>query len=89
MVTKRKTTLKKKVAKKMDIVDNIMAYEGGEMSDADTIKMFQKMVDTGKVWGLQGSYGRTAQSLLDAGMIKYPKKKTFDYYGNPIKRRKK
>ena len=89
MKTKRKTTLKKKiVAKKRDTVADIMAFESGEMSEAEMIKMFQAMVNTGQVWGLQGSYGRTAHSLLEAGLIKYPKKKTTDYYGNPIPTRK-
>jgi len=89
MKTKRKTALKKKiVTKKRDVVSDIMAFESGEMSEAEMIKMFQSMVNTGSVWGLQGSYGRTAQSLLDAGLIQYPKKKTQDYYGNPIPTRK-
>ncbi|MCK5294186.1 MAG: hypothetical protein KAJ49_05995 [Arcobacteraceae bacterium] len=85
----RKKVLKKKIrAKKPDAVDDIIAFESGEMSEADMIKMFQRMVDTGQVWKFQGSYGRQAQSLLDAGLIQYPKKKTYDYYGNPIKTRK-
>jgi len=70
--------------KKQDIVGNIMAYESGELSDKDTIKMFQRMVDTGQVWGLQGSYGRTANALIEQGLVKFPKKKTTDFYGNPI-----
>jgi hypothetical protein len=67
-------------------VDNIMAYEDGSMSDADTIKMFQKMVDDGSVWSLQGSYGRQAQSLIDQGLVKLPKstKGMTDAYGNKI-----
>ena len=72
-----------------DIVDDMMAFESGEMSEKEMIKMFQRMVNTGQVWSLQGSYGRGAQSLLDAGLIKYPTKKTYDYYGFLIPVRKK
>ena len=72
----------------MTEIDDIMAFEGGEMSEKDMIKMFQRMVNTGAVWKLQGSYGRQAQSLLEAGLIKYPTKQTHDYYGNPIPTRK-
>ena len=90
MKPNKKTALKKKIrAKKQpDAVDDIIAFETGQMSEADMIKMFQRMVNTGQVWSLQGSYGRQAQSLLDAGVIQYPKKKTKDYYGNPIPTRK-
>jgi len=71
------------------LVDDIMDYETGEMSEAQLKKFFQKLVDTGQAWKLQGSYGRTASAMLNAGFIKFPKKKTYDYYGNPIPMRKK
>lgn len=81
--------VKDAVRKKMDVVDYIMAYESGELSPEATKKMFQQMVDTGQVWGLQGSYGRTAKMMLEAGVIHPPKKKTAknttDYYGTKIK----
>jgi len=70
--------------RKMDRVDYIMAFESGELSEKDIVKLFQDMVNDGSVWSLQSSYGRTAKALLNEGMINYPKKKTTDYYGNPI-----
>ena len=48
------------------------------------IALWQYGVDTGQVWHLQGWYGRNAQAMLDAGVLKYPKKRQYDYYGNPI-----
>ncbi|KKK81133.1 hypothetical protein LCGC14_2816560 [marine sediment metagenome] len=51
-------------------IDKIIAYEQGELSDADTLKLFQALVDSGMAWKLQGFYGRTAMSLLEAGLIK-------------------
>jgi hypothetical protein len=69
----------------------IYLLEEGEDSGL-TPKQFQALwqygVDTGIVWKLQGWYGRNAQALLDSGYIKYPKKQTYDYYGNPIPTRK-
>jgi len=51
------------------MVNDIIAYENGEMDEEEVISLFQKLVDTGMVWVLQGHYGRTAQALLDAGEI--------------------
>lgn len=53
----------------MDIVNTIVAFESGELSEENTIKLFQKLVDTGLAWKLQGSYGRTAKYLIEEGII--------------------
>jgi len=52
----------------MAIVDKIMDYEMGEMSENEVIEFFQEMIDTDLAWQLQGSYGRMAQSLIDTGL---------------------
>jgi hypothetical protein len=49
-------------------VGKIIAYEGGEMSYEETVEFFQELIDSGVVWKLQGSYGRTAAWLINAGL---------------------
>ncbi len=49
------------------LIDQIIAYEQGELSEFDTIALFQTLIDNGSAWTLQGSYGRTAKALIDAG----------------------
>ena len=51
------------------MIDKIIAYEQGELDEAGTLELFQALVDNGMAWTLQGSYGRTAMSLLEAGLI--------------------
>lgn len=53
----------------MDIVDKIMKWEDGRMTDTEIIEFFAELVKTGQAWRLQGSYGRMAQRLIDAGYI--------------------
>ena len=52
-----------------DLVGNIIAFENGELDDDDTIAFFQHLVTTGLAWSLQGSYGRTAMALIEAGLV--------------------
>lgn len=58
--------------KQIKLVDQISLYEQGLLDEAGTIGLFQNLVDSGLAWQLQGSYGRTAKQLLDAGYIQWP-----------------
>ena len=55
-------------------IDELMAWENGELSGEDTIELFQKLVDSGLAWRLQGVYGRTAQMLIDKGLVEEPER---------------
>jgi hypothetical protein len=50
-------------------IDTMMAYESGELNEANTITFFADLVKTKMAWSLQGSYGRMASALIDAGYI--------------------
>jgi hypothetical protein len=53
----------------MDQVDKIIAFESGELDEEQTVELFQELVNSGLAWQLQGSYGRMAQALIDAGEV--------------------
>jgi len=52
-----------------DVTGGIIAYESGELDHEQTVELFQHLIDTRMINHLQGSYGRTAQALLDAGEV--------------------
>jgi hypothetical protein len=53
----------------MNITDRIIAYECGDIDDTGVLELFAELIKNGMAWTLQGSYGRTASALIDAGYI--------------------
>lgn len=53
----------------MDLVDKIIAFGDGELSDDEIIALFQELVDRGIVWELEGHFGRMAVALMEAGLV--------------------
>jgi hypothetical protein len=50
-----------------DQLDKMIAFESGELDEEGIIQLFQELIDSGLAWKLQGSYGRMAKSLIEAG----------------------
>ena len=47
-------------------IDFIIGFESGDdYTEEEAIEFFQAGVSEGWIWGLQGSYGRLAQALID------------------------
>lgn len=61
---------KEVIVKNYDKIDRMIAWEQGELSDKETLKLFQELIDSREVWQLQGRYGRFAHALLEAGYCK-------------------
>jgi len=40
------------------------------MTEKEEIIFFQKLIDSGMAWNLQGHYGRQAAYLIEAGLCK-------------------
>ena len=54
----------------MDLVDKIIAWESGEMTEEEVVEFFQELIDSGQAWSLQGSYGRIAKNLIESGVCR-------------------
>lgn len=52
-----------------DIVNRLQDYEAGQLDRDETLALFVDLLNTGVVNELQGSYGRTAKTLLESGTI--------------------
>lgn len=50
-------------------VNKLLDYEHAMLTEDETVELFQELVDSGLVWDLQGSYGRTAKALIEAGLV--------------------
>ena len=73
MARKIPGTLAEAIANNFSTVTFILDYEAGVLSEEEVIEGFQHLIDSGIVWSLQGSYGRTAATLIDAGICRLRK----------------
>jgi hypothetical protein len=51
------------------MLNDIIAYEAGELSPAEIIHLFARLIASGQAWKLQGSYGRHAADYIRGGFI--------------------
>jgi hypothetical protein len=40
------------------------------LSEETSVQVFQRMVDSGDAWSMQGHYGAMAAALIDAGLVR-------------------
>lgn len=52
-------------------VEEMIGWEMGTMSDEDEVLFFQKLINNGMAWTLQGCYGRRATDLIKEGKCAY------------------
>lgn len=80
-------------SEKFDSVAFVISYEQGELTEQLVIEGFQHLITSGLVWQLQGSYGRTAAALIEAGDCYDPRdprneptpaEDDFDYAGDEL-----
>ena len=53
--------------KTFNVVNFIMDYECGELTEDEIVEGFQEMINIGIVWNLQGHYQRMANELIKEG----------------------
>jgi len=51
------------------VMNDIGRYEDGEMDEDEVVAFFQRLLDSGMIYHLQGSYQQTASRLMEAGLI--------------------
>jgi hypothetical protein len=56
----------------LQLVDQLIAYEEGQLTEDQEIAFFEHLVQTGTCWQLQGHYQRVAATLMEAGLISSP-----------------
>ena len=62
------------------LVQDIIDYENGDMDFDRMVDLFQRLIDSGQAWTLQGHYGRVANNLIDEGHCKFDKKMGKTYW---------
>lgn len=50
----------------------IIEDEYGVHDEDEALEAWQYLIDSGLAWQLQGWYGRTAERLIEAGLVREP-----------------
>lgn len=53
-------------------------------TEAEEIEAIQKRINDGSIWKMEGSAGRRAMQLLEAGLCELGKTRHTDYWGNVV-----
>ena len=63
-------------------MDYTFLYE--DASEEEVLAGYQELVNSGAAWRLEGSVGRQAMSMIEAGLITLGEVGHRDYYGNYV-----
>ena len=53
-----------------DVLQALIEWEVEGLDESPTVVLFQRLVDSGLAWQLQGAYGREAVRLIEAGLVR-------------------
>lgn len=53
----------------IDDIGQLMAWEDGALTEEEEAALFQRLVNDGRAWSLQGMYGRRAAQLIKQGKV--------------------
>ncbi len=67
----------------MMLIDLTAIYREDATED-EVIAAYQLLIDTGAAWTMDGSTGRAAMSLIEAGACMLGEQGTRDYWGNYV-----
>ena len=56
----------------MRLVEQLIAYEEGQITHDEEVAFVEHLVETGVCWQLSGHYQRVATTLIEARLIKPP-----------------
>jgi len=51
----------------MSELASMIPWELGELDEEEERALFQRLIDSGVVWTLQGAYGRRAKEMIEGG----------------------
>lgn len=68
----------------MTTYDDIMAIEGEAETAEEFYEALQRQINSGQIWLLQGSAGRTAMDAIQNGYVMLGREMRRDYWGNVV-----
>ncbi len=57
----------------MELIDLLLAWTDGKLSEEGVIGLFQRLIDSGLAWELEGHIGRCAHDLIMSGHCTPPR----------------
>lgn len=64
--------------------ETVSATWNEDATEEDMIKGYQALINSGQAWRMEGSVGRMAMSLIEAGVCALGENDYRDYYGNHL-----